>query len=122
MKIGYISQDIAGLDLDRSFLEQNKSFNKTEIFRAATTMDFTPQDLMRPTGQLSRGQLTKLAILRIILQPLDLIILDEITNHLDIRAQENIELALKNYRGAILAATHDEAFAREIGFMKEIKW
>lgn len=121
MEIGYISQDIAGLDLDRSFLEQNKSFNKTEIFRAATTMDLTPQDLMRPTGQLSRGQLTKLAILRVILQPLDLIILDEITNHLDIRAQENIELSLKNYRGAILAATHDEAFAQEIGFMKEIK-
>ncbi len=84
-------------------------------------MDFTPQDMNRPVGELSRGQLTKLAILRLILRPLDLVVIDEITNHLDIRARENIESALKNYRGAILAATHDEAFARTIGFDKELK-
>lgn len=122
LKIGYISQDVAGFELEKSFLAQSGEFNQTEIFRAAATMDFTPQDLSRPTGVLSRGQLTKLAILRLILRPLDLVIIDEITNHIDIRARENIESALKNYRGAILAATHDEAFAREIGFTKEIKF
>lgn len=121
LKIGYISQDVAGFDLEKSFLAQSGEFNQTEIFRAAATMDFTPQDLSRPTGVLSRGQLTKLAILRLISRPLDLVIIDEITNHIDIRARENIESALKNYRGAILAATHDEAFAREIGFTKEIR-
>lgn len=122
LKVGYISQDVAGFDLEKSFLAQSGEFNQTEIFRAAATMDFTPQDLSRPAGALSRGQLTKLAILRLILRPLDLVIIDEITNHIDIRARENIESALKNYCGAILAATHDEAFAREIGFMKEIKF
>lgn len=121
LKIGYISQDVTGFDLEKSFLAQNGEFNQTEIFRAAASMDFTPQDLSRPAGVLSRGQLTKLAILRLILRPLDLVIIDEITNHIDIRVRENIESALKNYRGAILAATHDEAFAREIGFMKETK-
>lgn len=121
LKIGYISQDVAGFNLEKSFLAQSGEFNQTEIFRAAATMDFTPQDLFRPVGALSRGQLTKLAILRLILRPLDLVIIDEITNHIDIRARENIESALKNYRGAILAATHDEAFAREIGFTKETK-
>lgn len=122
LKVGYISQDVAGFDLEKSFLAQSGEFNQTEIFRAAATMDFTPQDLSRPAGALSRGQLTKLAILRLILRPLDLVIIDEITNHIDIRARENIESALKNYCGAILSATHDEAFAREIGFTKEIKF
>lgn len=121
IKIGYISQDITGLNLEKSFLAQSEDLDKTEIFRAAATMDFTPQDMNRPVGELSRGQLTKLAILRLILRPLDLVVIDEITNHLDIRARENIESALKNYRGAILAATHDEAFARTIGFDKELK-
>lgn len=121
LKIGYISQDVTGLNLAKSFLVQSEEFDKTEIFRAAATMDFIPQDMNRPVGELSRGQLTKLAILRLILCPLDLVIIDEITNHIDIRARENIESALKNYHGAILAATHDEAFARTIGFDKEFK-
>lgn len=120
IKIGYISQDLAGFDLAKSFLEQGNDYDKTEIFRAAATMDFAPEELARPIGRLSRGQQTKLAILRLILSPLDLVIIDEITNHLDIRARENIESALKNYRGAILAATHDETFAQELNFTKQI--
>lgn len=120
LNIGYISQDVTGLDLQRSFLEQNQDFDKTEVFRAAATMDLTPQDINRPTYELSRGQLTKLAVLRLILSPLDLVIIDELTNHLDIRARENIELAFKDYRGAILVATHDEAFARELKLTKTI--
>lgn len=121
IEIGYISQDVIGFNFEQNFLEQNTSLDKTEVFRAAATMDLSPQDMTRSTGELSRGQLTKLAILRLILHPLELVIIDEITNHLDIRARENIELALKKYRGAILAATHDEAFAREIGFVREIR-
>lgn len=120
IEIGYISQDTPGFISEKSFLAQNYHLNQTEIFRAATTMDFTPQDITRPTSELSRGQLTKLAILRLILHPLDLIIIDEITNHIDIRARENVAFALKKYPGAILAATHDEAFARELNFNQEL--
>ncbi len=120
IKIGYVSQDVVGFDLEKSFLEQSEDCDKTEVYHAATTMDFAPQEMIKPIKELSRGQMTKLAILKLILEPLDLVILDEITNHLDIRAQENIENALKNYRGAILLATHDEAFAREVGFTKDI--
>lgn len=72
-------------------------------------------DMRTPVGQLSRGQLTKLAILQVILRPLDLLILDELTNHLDIRARENIEQALADYLGAILYATHDQVLADKLG-------
>lgn len=114
LKIGYISQDAAQFNPRQSFLTQNPELNPTEIFHAASTMDLSPSDLKSPTEVLSRGQITKLAILKLILQPLDLVILDEITNHLDIRALENIENMLKNYQGAILAATHDQTFAEKI--------
>lgn len=120
LKLGYISQDDINLDPNRSFLAQCPELHPTEIYRAAVTMDFSPSDMSRPVGELSRGQLTKLAILQLILSPLDLVILDEITNHLDIRARENIELALQNYHDAILAATHDEAFAKNVGFEQTI--
>ncbi len=121
LKLGYISQDVTGFDLEKSFLEQNDNLDKTEIYQAAMTMDFAPRDMKQPIKNLSRGQMTKLSILKLILQPPDLVILDEITNHLDIRAQENVEGALKNYRGALLVATHDEAFAAAIGFEKMIE-
>ncbi len=120
LRFGYISQNGTTFDLTKSFIAQNPTFAKTEIYRAASTMDFAPVELEKPAGNLSRGQLTKLAILKLILAPLDLIILDEITNHLDIRARENIELALQNYQGAILAATHDETFAQNLHFGEEI--
>ena len=120
LRLGYISQDDINLDPNRSFLVQCSELHPTEIYRAAVTMEFSPSDMNRPVGELSRGQLTKLAILQLILNPLDLVILDEITNHLDIRARENIELALQNYHGAILVATHDETFAENVGFEQTI--
>lgn len=120
VQIGYVSQDMAEFDLDRSFLEQSEDFDKTEVFRAAATLDFSPQDLCEPMRKLSRGQLTKISILMLILHPLDLVIIDELTNHIDIRARENIESALNQYPGAILMATHDEAFAQAIGVHREV--
>ncbi len=120
IKIGYVSQDTTEFDLEKSFLEQSEDFDKTEVFRAAATLDFLPQDMYKPMNKLSRGQLTKISILRLILHPLDLVIIDELTNHIDIRARENIEFALSKYPGAILMATHDEAFARAIRIHQEI--
>lgn len=116
VKIGYISQDHFSLSPDQSFLAQRSQLDQTEIYHAAVTMDFSPRDINRPVRELSRGQLTKLAILELILNPLNLVIIDEITNHLDIRARENIERALQKYHGAILAATHDATFAERIAF------
>lgn len=120
MTIGYIAQDRFGLDLTRSFVSQVEA-NRTEIFRAAVTLDLTVNDLNKPLEQVSRGQLTKMAFLKIMLAPVDLLILDEPTNHLDIRARENIERALEKYAGAILFATHDGAFAKSLGAGKVVE-
>lgn len=121
VSIGYISQDLVGFDVKRSFTEQNGNLDKTTIYKAAMTMDLDPMTIEKPIQELSRGQQTKLMILKLILRPLDLVILDEITNHLDIRARENIERALRNYHGAIMLATHDESFAQAIKMEREIK-
>lgn len=118
--VGYIAQDVYGLDLRRSFLEQIE-ISPTEIFKVAMTMDLGTNELRKPLAQLSRGQLTKMAFLKIMLAPVDLLILDEPTNHLDIRARENIEKALIRYPGALLLASHDKAFVRALGEIKQIR-
>lgn len=120
LKISYISQDIDGLNGEKSFLEECKDLAESKVYQAAATMDFTPAEIRKPMQQLSRGQLTKLAILKLILMPVDLVILDEPTNHLDIRARQNIEDALAGYSGAILIATHDAYFAQKLQIDKEI--
>lgn len=120
LRLGYISQEVSGLDLSQNFLSQVEA-NPTEIFQAAATMDLTSSDLKLPCAELSRGQLTKLAFLKIVLTPVDLLILDEPTNHLDIRARENIEQALADYPGAILLATHDEQLASRLHFDQTIE-
>jgi ATPase subunit of ABC transporter with duplicated ATPase domains len=112
LKFGYISQDITGIDLDQTGLQNllGATTDKSAIYQAASTMDITPADLDKPTSTLSRGQITKLAVIKLLFQPLDLIIIDEPTNHIDLRARENIEQALRQYHGALLVASHDQHF------------
>ncbi len=119
VRYGYIAQGVYGLNLEQSLLDQTND-NAGEVYRAASTMDLSPTAVAVPLNQLSRGQLTKMAVLKLILDRLDLIILDELTNHLDIRARENIERALAEYPGAIIYATHDEVLAQALGADKQV--
>ncbi len=119
VRYGYVAQGVYGLDLGRNLLSQADA-EASEIYQAASTMDLSPTAVAVPLNQLSRGQLTKMAVLKLILDRLDLIILDELTNHLDIRARENIERALAEYPGAIIYATHDEVLAQALGADKQV--
>lgn len=119
VRYGYVAQGVYGLDLRRNLLSQADA-EASEIYQAASTMDLSPTAVAVPLNQLSRGQLTKMAVLKLILDRLDLIILDELTNHLDIRARENIERALAEYPGAIIYATHDEVLAQALGADKQV--
>ena len=119
VRYGYIAQGVYGLNLEQSLLDQTND-NAGEVYRAASTMDLSPTAVAVPLNQLSRGQLTKMAVLKLVLDRLDLVILDELTNHLDIRARENIERALVEYPGAIIYTTHDEALAQALGADKQV--
>lgn len=121
LSIGYVAQDKLQLNPEQSFIEQANIDDITEIYKAASTMDFTPADMRAPIEHLSRGRMTKLAILQMILQPRDLLILDEITNHLDIRARQNIEHALAEYPGAILLVSHDQRFVDNLTIQYNIQ-
>lgn len=70
-------------------------------------------DFDKKIGQLSGGQLKRVALAAVLISEADLLILDEPTNHLDIVSKEILENALKDYTGTVLYVSHDRYFINQ---------
>jgi ATP-binding cassette subfamily F protein 3 len=76
---------------------------------------FSRDDVFKPLFALSGGERARAALAALMLGAPDLLVLDEPTNHLDPETCEHLEEALRDYRGAIVAVSHDRAFLRRLG-------
>ncbi|MBE6655632.1 MAG: ATP-binding cassette domain-containing protein [Ruminococcaceae bacterium] len=77
-------------------------------------MGFSEEELMRPVGSLSGGQVTRLALAKLLASTPDVLLLDEPTNHLDIDALVWLEEFLRIYPKTVLVISHDRYFLDKV--------
>src|SRR5207248_9310738 len=76
-------------------------------------------------GNLSGGEKSRLSLAKLLLKPVHVLVMDEPTNHLDVRAKATLMDAMREFKGAILFASHDpellEALATHVADVRDGK-
>lgn len=116
LKIAYFSQELEGLDINKSALDNLilDGISQTEARTMLANMMLKGEDVFKRINQLSMGQRSRVAIAKIILSGANLLILDEPTNYMDIPSKEKIEEVLVNYKGSIIFVSHDRYFINRV--------
>ena len=115
VKIGYFAQNQAQL------LDENITVFDTIDYVAQGDMRLKIRDLLgafmfggeasdKKVKVLSGGERTRLAMIRLLLEPVNLLILDEPTNHLDMRSKDVLKDAIKAFDGTVILVSHDREF------------
>ena len=113
--IGYFAQNQASL-LDENLTvfqtidDVAKGDIRTKIRDILGAFMFGGDEINKRVKVLSGGERTRLAMIKLLLEPVNLLILDEPTNHLDIKTKEILKSALKDFDGTLILVSHDRDF------------
>jgi ATP-binding cassette, subfamily F, member 3 len=117
VKIGYLSQHIQPGSEDETVLEAFRdevSVAEGEARNILAGFLFYGHAVFRRVSKLSGGEKMRLRLAQLMHQDINFLILDEPTNHLDIESREVLEEALQDYKGTILAVSHDRYFLNKL--------
>jgi len=115
VKVGYFAQNQASL-LDENLTvfqtvdEVAKGEIRTQIKNILGRFMFRGDDIDKKVSILSGGEKTRLAMVKLLLEPVNLLILDEPTNHLDLKSKDVLKEALSTFDGTLILVSHDRDF------------
>lgn len=115
VQVAYFAQNQASL-LDEEITifdtidEIAKGEIRTKIRDLLGAFMFGGEESTKKVKVLSGGEKTRLALLKLLLEPVNLLILDEPTNHLDLRTKDVLKQALQDYDGTLIVVSHDRDF------------
>ena len=117
VEMALFTQEHEDLHPERTVLEEIiLTFDLTleEARSALGGMLFSADEVLKKVGDLSGGELGRLAFLKVMLSGANLLLLDEPTNHLDIPSCLAVETMLRNYPGTVLLVSHDRFFIDQV--------
>ena len=117
-EIGYFHQDHATLDFNLNPVEQiqklRPDFQYGDIRAALGRFQFSSEQVATKLSQLSGGERARVALLKLLLEENNLLLMDEPTNHLDMESKATLEEALVNYSGSLITVSHDRWFLDQV--------
>ena len=117
VSIGYIPQELHFENEEKTILEEARKFfiGEEQHLRAALTKFlFFGESIFKRIKLLSGGEKVRLKLFCLMQENYNLLVLDEVTNHIDIDTKEVLEEALKEYKGSILFISHDRFFVNKL--------
>jgi ATPase subunit of ABC transporter with duplicated ATPase domains len=124
--IGFLDQHYGNLDPEKSpyeIISDSNSFgNRAEVRKHLNDFLFRKNEEVNTlVKNLSGGEKARLSLAKIAANPPQLLILDEITNNIDLETMEHVVRILQEYPGAMIVIAHDESFLDEIEIEKRIE-
>lgn len=115
VQVGYFAQNEASvidenLTVFQTIDQVAEGDIRTKIKDLLGAFMFGGEASLKKVKVLSGGERTRLALLRLLLEPYNLLILDEPTNHLDMKTKEVLKQALQNFDGTLILVSHDRDF------------
>jgi ATP-binding cassette subfamily F protein 3 len=115
VKVGYFAQNQASLldpelTIFQTVDEVAEGDVRTQIKNILGRFMFSGDDLDKKVSVLSGGEKTRLAMVKLLLEPVNLLILDEPTNHLDLKSKDVLKEALLAFDGTLILVSHDRDF------------
>lgn len=115
VKVGYFAQDQADeLDGDRTTLQTIEDASPEDMRKNARSLlgsfMFRGEDADKKVRVLSGGERGRLALCKLLLQPINFLVMDEPTNHLDMNSKDVLKKSLMGFDGTLLVVSHDREF------------
>ena len=118
-KLGYFSQHRAdALDPEKTVLEEvvasGPNLREDEARAILGSFMFRKEEIYKKTAVLSGGEKSRLNLIKFLVDPPNLLLMDEPTTHLDITTVESLTMALERYEGTLVFISHDVHFIRKL--------